>query len=191
MRFVGLDVSYRHVGLVVLDESGEVVGLEHLQCKSKAEVEGYAWHLTRASEWLERGDVVAIEGMSFGSKGRMNVLAGAYAMWVTIAAVRSQYVFVPVPIRVKLWALGTHKASKEDMVAWAEGVVGRAGLSEHEADALAIAQIARASFLHLQGVLDVTTLTAKQHTALENKDGTGLVQALNKSYYRGAHGRVE
>ena len=190
MRYIGLDVAYRNVGVVILDHAGVCVSSQHLKCTATIDPDGFAWHRHAALQLLMPGDVVAIEGLSFGSIGKTHILAGAHAAWLEAAVYESSLVFVPVPMRVKLWAVGTTKASKPDMIAWARAELGDRApkkLSEHEADALALAQIALTGYALLDGApLD---LPPHRRQLFHHPKQTGLLEVPGRSFYRGYHGK--
>lgn len=190
MRFIGLDVAYRNVGVVILDHVGVCVSTAHLKCAETTDPAGFAWHRNAALQLLMPGDVVAIEGLSFGSIGKTHVLAGAHAAWLETAVAETHLVFVPVPARVKLWAVGTVKAKKPEMIAWARQELGDRApkkLSEHEADALALAQTALAGYYLLEGSpLDLPPI---RRQLFHHPKHTGLLQVPDRSFYRGYNGQ--
>jgi Holliday junction resolvasome RuvABC endonuclease subunit len=191
VQFIGLDVSYRNVGVVVIDHTGACLRSTHLKCKATIDPEGFAWHRHVAQHMLMAHHVVAVEGLSFGSLGRTHVLAGAHAIWMEAAVLHCDLVFVPVPARVKLWALGTVKATKKEMIAWARSEMAEsapAKLSEHEADALSLAQIASAGY-RLLGDEPMPDLSAVRRGIMTNSKATGLLQVPDRSFYRGYHGK--
>lgn len=190
MRFVGLDVAYRNVGVAVLDHAGVCDFTRHLKCAETTDPAGFAWHRWAALQHLQPGDIVAIEGMSFGSIGKTHVLAAAHAAWLETAVAETALVFVPVPARVKLWAVGTVKATKPQMIAWGReelGLLAPKKLSEHEADALALANIARVGYSLLKGS-DVP-LSETRRQIFHNAKQTGLTQVPDRSFYRGHNGK--
>lgn len=189
MRFIGLDVAYRNVGVVILDYAGDLVESTHLKCPATRDPDGFLWHWNAADLFLP-GDVVAIEGLSFGSFGKSHLLAGAHSAWLTEAVMGSSWVFVPVPLRVKLWATGSAKATKQEMIAWARSELGERcspkRLSEHEADALALAQIAHmADRVRKEGP---TACPPDRLKLFMNPKKTGLLDTENTGYYRGMYG---
>lgn len=190
MRFIGLDVAYRNVGVVILDHAGVCVSTQHLKCAAARDPDGFAWHRQAASQLLMPGDVVAIEGLSFGSIGKTHVLAGAHAAWLETAVYEGSLVFVPVPARVKLWAVGNVKAKKPEMIAWARTeLADRAPtkLSEHEADALALAQIALTGYALLHNA--PLELPPHRRQLFHHPKQTGLLEVPDRSFYRGYHGQ--
>lgn len=189
-RYIGLDVAYRNVGVVVLDDAGVLLSSQHLKCTADTDPVGFAWHRQQADGLFRPDDVVAIEGMSFGSIGKAHVLAGAHAMWITAAVRDAAWVYVPVPARVKLWAAERVTATKAEMKAWARaelGALAPSKLSEHEADALSLAQIARAADL-LRADVPVA-LSDTRAKLFRQPKGTGLLDAPGRSFYQGHHGQ--
>lgn len=200
MRFVGLDTAYRNTGVVILDGSGALLQRHHLKNKLTSEPEGFRFWLVEAQGILHAGDIVAIEGLSYGSVGRSHVLAASYAMWLLEAFQVGITVYIVPPIRVKKWALNDVKAKKPALIAWARNELGltqKIKLSEHEADALALAQIALAAHaVHSQGDFStekgpsLVAVLPHRRQMLHNSKGDGVTQTLGKSYFKGLnHGR--
>lgn len=200
MRFVGLDTSFRHTGVVILDDSGALLERYHLKNTALYEPEGY-WHWqTEAQGILKPGDVVTIEGLSYGSIGRLHVLAGSYAMWLLEAYQKAVRIYIVPPIRVKKWAVNDVRAKKPKIIAWAKKELRmskKLKLSEHEADALALAQIGLAAY-SIQSLDDISVDTGQpgvvvlphRQQMLHNSKGDGVTQTLGKSYFEGRnHGR--
>lgn len=191
MRYIGLDVSYRNVGAVILDVAGDLRSRESLVCDAVREPDGFAWHRRQAERLFLPDDIVAIEGQSFGSFGFKSMLAGAHAAWLEAAVAQTSLVFLPAPKRGKKWATGKGDATKAQMKAWARAQLGitdrKVKLTEHEADALALAEIARAADRVLR--TRYIDLALHQRIIIENKDGNGVIQALNRTMYRGFYGK--
>lgn len=188
-RYIGLDVAYRNVGVVILDDAGVLLSSKHLKCGADTDPSGFAWHREQADGLFLPDDVVAIEGLSFGSIGKTHVLAGAHAMWITAAVRDTAWVYVPVPARVKLWAVESVGATKAQMKAWARdelGALAPVKLSEHEADALSLAQIARAADLIRMG--EPVILSETRAKLFRQPKGTGLLDVPGRSFYQGHHG---
>lgn len=186
-RFVGVDSAYRNTGIVVLNSAGEVIGREHLKNKEINDPQGFASWLVTALGVINSGDVVALEGLSFGSIGRGHVLAGTYAVWQMAAISCCRVLYVVPPLRVKLWATNNSKAKKKEMIAWAATRLNQTyntKWSEHEADALALAEIAFCSYYRTRG-LPTPALNEKQESILSNKKGDGITQAENKFFFKG------
>lgn len=190
MRYIGLDVAYRNVGLAILDAAGDLVSREHLTCAATRDPEGFRWHAEQTALFLP-DDIVAIEGLSFGSRhGKMHLLSGAHAIWLEAAFHQSSLVFVVPPQRVKIWAVDTAKAKKPEMIAWGRAQLQlspKVKLSEHEADALALAQVARAAERRMR--YRFVSLTKRQGEILQNRKGDGVLQKPDLSFYRGHYGK--
>lgn len=192
MRYVGLDVSYRNVGVVILDSSGELSLRESLVCEAVREPDGFAWHRRQAESLFLPDDVVAIEGQAFGAFSKKSMVAGAHAVWLETAVAQTSLVFVPPPKRGKKWATNDGKATKAQMKAWARAELGlptsrAVKFTEHEADALALAQIARAGDRLLRK--RYVDIGADRRLLMENKKGNGVIQVPNQSVYRGFYGQ--
>lgn len=189
MRFVGVDSAYRNVGLVITNESGVLLERYHLVNKANNDPAGFVHWAKEAANILYAHDVVGLEGLSFGSIGRGHVLAGVYAIWQMAAVEGCQLLVVIPPLRAKQWATGSGKAKKPEMIKWAKDSTGDTEKwSEHEADALALSYIARATYNHLKGLpVPGSQLNPVQEQILQNKKGNGLAQAENKFYFKGKY----
>src|SRR5690606_22186242 len=95
---------------------------------------------------LEKGDVIAIEGFSYGSKGRGVAFQFGYGYAVQIALHKNDfnYLIVP-PSQVKKFATGIGNASKESMILPIYKRWGYEHESDNVRDAFILAQIARAT----------------------------------------------
>jgi Holliday junction resolvasome RuvABC endonuclease subunit len=197
VRYVGVDSAYRTTGVVILDHAGQLVRRVALKCPSKRDPDGLLWWRDVIDEVIEPGDVVGLEGLSFGSTGRAHILSGVYALWQMAAIERGRYLFVVPPIRAKLWATQNAKADKVQMIAWASQYFALHEMStweipkvtEHEADALALALVAQVAYDAMQDPGRVLSLPKYRQEALINRLGTGVIQAEDKAFYRGRYGQ--
>lgn len=194
MRFVGIDQAYKNVGLVILDDALDPLQTKAYPCPFKSiyeNAEGYTWHLDLAEELLEKDDIVCIEGLGFGGGAYSQQGAGVYAIWMAVAFRKCSITFVVPPLRVKYWAVGSTKASKWDMKNWAAQELGRPDdarrVSQHVADALAIAQIGFNAHLFLEGAEDLSLVKHKMHV-IANRKHDGTAECPGKFYYRGKNG---
>lgn len=201
MRYVGIDSAYRHSGVVVMDGSGVVLARQHLKNPEEVDHLGWIWWEAEATKWIGPGDVVAIEGLSFGSVNRSHNLAITFGLWVLQAVAVGSHVFVVPPTRVKRWATGSGVAKKPQMISWARQYLALAGeppgkkppkLSEHEADALVLATLAREAHARLdRGPTDPqwSPLPSHRQDILWNALGNGVLQTPGQSSLQGHHGK--
>jgi hypothetical protein len=152
------------------------------------EDEGFLWHEALAKSVLLPGDFVAIEGLSFGSIGRSHLLSGVHAIWRKELYSIVDTILIPVPLRVKIWAVDNAKASKSDMIKWGKTYLGlskKDKLQEHEADALSLALIAKGAYEVVKSL--PLSITLRQEQTLQNNKQNGTLQNSN-SFYRGRNG---
>src|SRR5690625_7608583 len=84
MRIVGIDLSTK-TGLVILDEFGEVITAKELTSKIKKDPERMIDLTEQIIDHLQDDDVIAIEGFSYGSRGRGVSFQFGYGYAVRIA----------------------------------------------------------------------------------------------------------
>ncbi|MBH0331456.1 hypothetical protein ABH14_16910 [Brevibacillus brevis] len=68
MRYIGLDLSTK-TGFVALDSSGKVLEAKEIICQSK-DAAGISEFTHSVWNEIETNDTIALEGFSYGSKGR-------------------------------------------------------------------------------------------------------------------------
>ena len=146
MRFVGIDPSSK-TGLVTLDQYGatemadEIVLKSGLNSSSK-EIQEYG---RKIAGFVNKDDLVCIEGFSFGSKGSGVSLQYGIGYAIRFALIDGGIkFFVPTPSQVKKFATGKGNTSKENMILPLERVWGFEHESNNVRDAFVLAQIARA-----------------------------------------------
>lgn len=177
--------------MVIIDHLGTCLAHQHLKNPHDHEDESFFWHLKQAQELLKPDDYVAIEGLSFGSIGKTHMLAISHGLWRMTAYAQSAFVVIPVPLRVKLWAVDDARASKAQMIQWAKRYLGmgpKDKLSEHEADALSMALIAKACYEALENL--PPSITLRQEQILTNPKKNGLLDGTT-NHYRGLNGKQE
>src|SRR5690606_5959669 len=95
---------------------------------------------------LEKDDVIAIEGFSYGSRGRGVAFQYGYGYSVQISLYKNDYnYFVVTPSQVKKFATGLGNASKDSMILPIYKRWGYEHESDNVRDAFILAQIARAT----------------------------------------------
>src|SRR5699024_7617012 len=116
MRYVGLDLSTK-TGLVILDESGQVIKAEEITTKEKSDPQRMIILTEKIMSKLKDDDVIAIEGFSYGSRGRGVSLQFGYGYAVRIALFTANKPFLIVtPSQVKKYATGKGNSSKDNMI---------------------------------------------------------------------------
>lgn len=145
MRFVGLDLSTK-TGLVILDESGKVLTEKEITSKIKQDPQRMIDLTEQVLSHLEKDDVIAIEGFSYGSKGKGIAFQFGYGYSVRIALYTNDFNYLIVtPSQVKKFATGKGNASKDNMILPIYKKWGYEHESDNVRDAFVLAQIARAT----------------------------------------------
>lgn len=144
MRFVGIDLSTK-TGLVILDEFGEVHTAKEITSKIKTDPERMIDLTEKVMSHVNDNDIIAIEGFSYGSRGRgIGFQFGyGYAVRTAMYTADRQYLIV-TPSQVKKYATGKGNTSKDNMAV----PIFKKWEFEHESDnvrdAYVLAQIAYA-----------------------------------------------
>lgn len=116
MRYVGLDLSTK-TGLVILDESGQVIKAEEITTKEKNDPQRMIILTEKIMSNLKDDDVIAIEGFSYGSRGRGISFQFGYGYAVRIALFTANKPFsIVTPSQVKKYATGKGNSSKDNMI---------------------------------------------------------------------------
>lgn len=143
MRFVGIDPS-GETGMVLLDRNGNYLDgfeiapdIENKTVKICEIVEGIM-------DNLELGDVIAIEGFSFGSRGKGIDFQFGLGHAIRLELYRQNMKWIEVsPTQVKKFATGKGTTKKENMIL----PINRLWNFEHDSnnvrDAFVLAQVAR------------------------------------------------
>lgn len=147
MRFVGIDLSTK-TGLVILDESGQVQTAKEITSKIKTDPERMIDLTEQIIDHLQDDDVIAIEGFSYGSRGRGVSFQFGYGYAVRIALYMEGIPFLIVtPSQVKKYATGKGNSSKDNMILPIFKKWGFEHDSDNVRDAYVLAQIASATRL--------------------------------------------
>ena len=145
MRFVGLDLSTK-TGLVIIDESGNVLTETEITSEIKNDPERMIDLTEQVLSHLEKDDVIAIEGFSYGSRGKGIAFQFGYGYSVQIALYTNDFNYLIVtPSQVKKFATGKGNASKDNMILPIYKKWGYEHASDNVRDAFVLAQIARAT----------------------------------------------
>lgn len=145
MRYVGLDLSTK-TGLVILDEFGNVLTEKEITSKIKTDPQRMIDLTEQVLNHLKKDDVIAIEGFSYGSRGKGMSFQFGYGYSVQIALYTNDYDYLIVtPSQVKKFATGKGNASKDNMILPIYKKWGYEHESDNVRDAFVLAQIARAT----------------------------------------------
>ena len=145
MRFVGLDLSTK-TGLVIIDKSGNVLTEKEITSKVKQDPQRMIDLTEQVLSHLEKDDVIAIEGFSYGSRGKGIAFQFGYGYSVQIALYTNDFNYLIVtPSQVKKFATGKGNASKDNMILPIYKKWGYEHESDNVRDAFVLAQIARAT----------------------------------------------
>ena len=150
MRFVGLDLSTK-TGLVIIDESGAVITEKEITSKVKEDPQRMIDLTEQVLAHLEKDDIIAVEGFSYGSRGRGVAFQYGYGYSVQIALYTNDFKYLIVtPSQVKKFATGLGNASKESMILPIYKRWGYEHESDNVRDAFILAQIARATKINTE-----------------------------------------
>lgn len=145
MRFVGLDLSTK-TGLVIIDESGNVITEKEITSKVKEDPQRMIDLTEQVLAHLKKDDIIAVEGFSYGSRGRGVAFQYGYGYSVQISLYKNNFNYLVVtPSQVKKFATGLGNASKESMILPIYKKWGYEHESDNVRDAFILAQIARAT----------------------------------------------
>lgn len=143
MRFVGIDPS-GETGMTILDKDGNYLDGFEIAPSTKNKTEKICDIVDDVMNNLEPGDVIAIEGFSYASKGKgIDFQFGlGHAIRLELYRERTKWIEV-TPSQVKKFASGKGNTKKENMIL----PINRHWGFEHESnnvrDAFVLAQIAR------------------------------------------------
>lgn len=142
-RFVGIDPS-GETGMVILDNDGNYLdGFEIAPAAANKTVK-ICEIVEEIMENLENGDVITIEGFSFGSKGKGVDFQFGLGHAIRLELYRSDIDWIEVtPSQVKKFAAGNGNTKKENMILPIMRHWGFEHDSNNVRDAFVLAQIAR------------------------------------------------
>jgi len=141
MRFVGIDLSTK-TGLVILDKSGQVAHEEEIT-SNKTDPLRMIEIVSKVTKHLNKEDVIAIEGFSYGSRGRGISFQFGLGHALRIALYRQGYDYLIVtPGQVKKYATGKGNSSKDNMILPIYKKWGFEHDSDNVRDAYVLAKIA-------------------------------------------------
>ena len=141
MRYVGIDPSTK-TGLVIIQD-GRVQTEEEITTKTEIDPERFMITANHIIQHLQEGDIICIEGFSYGSKGRG--VSTQYGMgWIIRAELkRNGYNYYEIaPGALKKFATGKGNTSKDEMVLPIYKRWGYEGKTDNIRDAFILAKIA-------------------------------------------------
>ncbi|MGM1048369.1 MAG: crossover junction endodeoxyribonuclease RuvC [Bacillota bacterium] len=143
MRFVGIDPS-GETGVTILDKDGNYLDGFEIAPSTKNKTEKICDIVDDVMGNLELGDVIAIEGFSFGSKGKGIDFQFGLGHAIRLHLYRNGIEWIEVtPSQVKKFATGKGTTKKENMIL----PIMRHWKFEHDSnnvrDAFVLAQVAR------------------------------------------------
>ena len=163
MRYVGIDPSLS-TGLLIIQD-GRVQTEEEIKTKTAIEPERFMIIANHIIQHLQEGDIICIEGFSYGSKGRG--VSTQYGMgWIIRAELkRNGYNYYEIaPGALKKFATGKGNTSKDEMVLPIYKRWGYEGKTDNIRDAFILAKIA-------EGLKNQDGLTAFQIDVIKNIKG--------------------
>lgn len=147
MRFVGIDPS-GETGMVLLDRNGNYLDGFEIAPNTKDKTVKICEIVEGIMDNLELGDVIAIEGFSFGSRGKGIDFQFGLGHAIRLELYRQNIKWTEVtPTQVKKFATGKGTTKKENMIL----PIMRHWKFEHDSnnvrDAFVLAQVARSASL--------------------------------------------
>ncbi|NWL87582.1 hypothetical protein DMN77_08185 [Paenibacillus sp. 79R4] len=142
-RFVGIDPSGQ-TGLTILDKDGNFLDGFEITSSAEDKTEKIDFIVTEILSELEFGDVIAIEGFSFGSKGKGVDFQYGLGHAIRLELYRENRTWLEVsPSQVKKFATGNGNTAKDNMVLPIFKHWGFEHPSNNVRDGFVLAQIAR------------------------------------------------
>lgn len=159
-RYIGIDPS-GETGMSILDKNGNYLdGFEILSNQSNRTAK-ICEIVEDIMDNLESGDVIAIEGFSFGSKGKGIDFQFGLGHAIRLELYRQDMKWIEVtPTQVKKFATGKGTTKKENMILPINRLWGFEHESNNVRDAFVLAQVARS-------VQTGSTLTEYQQDVIE------------------------
>jgi crossover junction endodeoxyribonuclease RuvC len=115
-RYVGIDPSTK-TGLVILNRDGEIINQEEVKSKLKSDPDRFVDLTESILEELHPNDIIAIEGFSYGSRGRGVSTQYGIGWLIRAELYKRGYEYIEVsPSAVKKFATGKGNEKKENMV---------------------------------------------------------------------------
>jgi crossover junction endodeoxyribonuclease RuvC len=164
MRYVGIDPSSK-TGLVIIDKQGNIINTQDVTTKEKEDPQRFSDIAEKIIDELEPNDLIAIEGFSYGSKGKGVSFQYGLGWIIRHLLLERGYRYTEVPpTSVKKFATGKGNTKKDEMVLPIYKKWGFEHNSDNVRDAFVLAQM-------VKGIYDSSNLTEYQKEALKKVTG--------------------
>jgi crossover junction endodeoxyribonuclease RuvC len=164
MRYVGIDPSSK-TGLVIIDKQGNIINTQDVTTKVKEDPQRFSDIAEKIIDELQPNDLIAIEGFSYGSKGKGVSFQYGLGWIIRHLLLERGYEYTEVPpTSVKKFATGKGNTKKDEMVLPIYKKWGFEHTSDNVRDAFVLAQMAK-------GIYDSSNLTEYQKEALKKVTG--------------------
>jgi len=142
VRYVGIDLS-TETGFIILDDQGELINEEEITSENE-DPQRMIDIVGQITNQIEKNDKIAIEGFSYGSRGRgVSFQFGiGYALRIELHKRNYDYIIVS-PGQLKKYATGKGNTSKDNMVLPIYKKWNYSHDSDNVRDAYVLAQIAK------------------------------------------------
>jgi crossover junction endodeoxyribonuclease RuvC len=163
-RYVGIDPSSK-TGLVIIDKQGNIINTQDVTTKEKEDPQRFSDIAEKIIDELEPNDLIAIEGFSYGSKGKGVSFQYGLGWIIRHLLLERGYRYTEVPpTSVKKFATGKGNTKKDEMVLPIYKKWGFEHASDNVRDAFVLAQM-------VKGIYDSSNLTEYQKEALKKVTG--------------------
>jgi crossover junction endodeoxyribonuclease RuvC len=164
MRYVGIDPSSK-TGLAIIDKQGNIINAADVTTKVKEDPQRFSDIAEKIIDELQPNDRIAIEGFSYGSKGKGVSFQYGLGWIIRHLLLERGYEYTEVPpTSVKKFATGKGNTKKDEMVLPIYKKWGFEHTSDNVRDAFVLAQMAK-------GIYDSSNLTEYQKDALKKVTG--------------------
>jgi crossover junction endodeoxyribonuclease RuvC len=164
MRYVGIDPSSK-TGLVIIDKQGNIINTQDVTTKVKEDPQRFSDIAEKIIDELQPNDLIAIEGFSYGSKGKGVSFQYGLGWIIRHLLLERGYRYTEVPpTSVKKFATGKGNTKKDEMVLPIYKKWGFEHTSDNVRDAFVLAQM-------VKGIYDSSNLTEYQKEALKKVTG--------------------
>jgi crossover junction endodeoxyribonuclease RuvC len=163
-RYVGIDPSSK-TGLAIIDKQGNIINTQDVTTKEKEDPQRFSDIAEKIIDELQPNDLIAIEGFSYGSKGKGVSFQYGLGWIIRHLLLERGYEYTEVPpTSVKKFATGKGNTKKDEMVLPIYKKWGFEHTSDNVRDAFVLAQM-------VKGIYDSSNLTEYQKEALKKVTG--------------------
>lgn len=160
MKYVGIDPSTK-TGMVMIGETGCLIYRSEIRPKVEKDPERFMDIAKQILLNLSEGDIICIEGFSYGSKGKGVSTQYGIGWLIRAELIRNGYTYIDIPpTSVKKFATGKGNTKKDEMVLPIYKKWGFEHSSDNVRDAYVLAQMAKA-------IVNPSNLTEYQKEALK------------------------